>query len=147
VKIVQPQTGRRVVVTETTGRKNPTPTQQSPRQRQVVLAPQPKKVIKIQIAKKKQPQQQQQTVISRQTQVYLAAPQAAPQVTKKQQQPQSSLTTSQSHSLKSSVATASAIARDPKHPKRDQAEELVRAYQRGWVDAIKFNEILQQLVF
>lgn len=50
-------------------------------------------------------------------------------------------------SMKSSLATASAIARDPKHPKREQAEELVRAYQRGWIDSLKFNEILQQLIF
>jgi hypothetical protein len=109
----------------------------------VVLA-QPKKVIKIQIAKKKQ--QQPQLVVPRQTQVSLSA-QVPSKKMKQQQRPSPQATAPPSHSLKSSLATASAIARDPKHPKREQAEELVRAYQRGWIDAIKFNDILQQLVF
>ena len=50
-------------------------------------------------------------------------------------------------SIKSSVATAGAIARDPKHPKREQAEELLKAHQRGWIDDVKFQEILKRLIF
>eukprot|EP00602_Paraphysomonas_sp_CaronLab_P010989 CAMPEP_0185018476 /NCGR_PEP_ID=MMETSP1103-20130426/1187_1 /TAXON_ID=36769 /ORGANISM="Paraphysomonas bandaiensis, Strain Caron Lab Isolate" /LENGTH=134 /DNA_ID=CAMNT_0027548297 /DNA_START=147 /DNA_END=551 /DNA_ORIENTATION=- len=49
--------------------------------------------------------------------------------------------------MKSGLATAHAIARDDKHPKREQALELIRAYQRGWVDSQKFHSVLQELVF
>lgn len=78
-------------------------------------------------------------VIPRKTEVHIT-----PRSTQSQSSAKQSTT---QPSMKSSLATASAIARDPKHPKREQAEELVRAYQRGWIDSLKFNEILQQLIF
>jgi hypothetical protein len=124
VKIVQPSGGRKIVVA-------------SPQVRQEVVPQKTKtkKVVQILVPKK-----QPKLVVSRQTEVVLTPRSAR---TPKQQPTQAA----HHASIKSGIATASAIARDPKHPKREQAEELVRAYQRGWIDAEKFNGILQQLVF
>jgi hypothetical protein len=125
VKIVQPSSGaRKVVIGAQAGKPKQV------RQQQVVVVTRPQKTKKVQV-QVQVPKKQVQLVVPRQTEVALTS--------RSQPVPHSS--------IKSGIATASAIARDPKHPKREQAEELVRAYQRGWIDAEKFNGILQQLVF
>jgi hypothetical protein len=43
--------------------------------------------------------------------------------------------------------TAEAIARDITHPKREEINELLKAYSRGWIPAAKFNEVLQRTLF
>ena len=48
---------------------------------------------------------------------------------------------------KNGIQTAEAIARDITHPKREEVNELLKAFNRGWINAAKFNEVLQQTLF
>ncbi len=45
-----------------------------------------------------------------------------------------------------SLKTAEAIAKDSTHPKSKEIKELLSAHKKGWVDAGKFQQLLQRLV-
>lgn len=49
--------------------------------------------------------------------------------------------------IASTIATVQAIAHDSKHPKKKEAQELLNARQRGWVDDNKVREVLKTLIF
>lgn len=48
---------------------------------------------------------------------------------------------------RSTIATVQAIANDASHPKRKEAQELLNAHKRGWVDDKKLVEALKSLIF
>lgn len=56
-------------------------------------------------------------------------------------------TTTVKKATNAGVHTAEAIARDITHPKREEVNELLKAYSRGWITAAKFNEVLQKSLF
>ncbi len=51
-----------------------------------------------------------------------------------------------SASLGVSLKTAEAIAKDPSHPHGDEIRELVKTFERGWIDSAKFMSVLQRLI-
>jgi hypothetical protein len=48
---------------------------------------------------------------------------------------------------RSTIATVQAIAQNASHPKRKEAQELLNAHKRGWVDDKKLVEALKTLIF
>jgi hypothetical protein len=45
------------------------------------------------------------------------------------------------------LMTARAIASAPSHPKKKEVSELLSARDKGWVDEVKFGQVLQGLLF
>jgi hypothetical protein len=45
-----------------------------------------------------------------------------------------------------SIKTAEAIARDSSHPRRNEVAELLKTYERGWIDSNKFHSLLQKMI-
>lgn len=45
-----------------------------------------------------------------------------------------------------SLKTAEAISRDHSHPNRAEVHELLKTFERGWIDANKFNSLLARYI-
>ena len=45
-----------------------------------------------------------------------------------------------------SLKTAEAISKDSSHPNRAEVYELLKTFERGWIDAGKFNALLSKLI-
>jgi hypothetical protein len=45
-----------------------------------------------------------------------------------------------------SLKTAEAISRDSSHPNRGEVFELLKTFERGWIDAAKFSALLSRLI-
>eukprot|EP01041_Mallomonas_annulata_P008473 gene8473-17464_t len=48
--------------------------------------------------------------------------------------------------LKTVIQTAEAIANDGSHPHNSEVVDLLRTYQRGWMDENSFRDILRNLI-
>ena len=76
----------------------------------------------------------------------IVVPNAKGKLKKKQPTAANESSAGASKSKQISLKTAEAIAKDSTHPRSKEIKELLGAHKKGWVDAAKFQQLLQKLI-